>query len=89
VAERKGMNYYSITERGRKALSKLDAGSGEVAAARCAVSTAIYTGERATPMRAGAGDAFELPSLHEGERIERKRPMIIGAAVEPVRQGRS
>jgi hypothetical protein len=42
----------------------------------------VYRGEKPLPLRPGAMDAYELPSLQNGERIERRRPMLIAASVE-------
>lgn len=47
-----------------------------------------YTGEKPLPLRPGAMDAYECPSLWQGERIERRRPMLIGAQPEQARPGR-
>jgi DNA-binding PadR family transcriptional regulator len=89
VAERKGVNYYSLTAKGARKLSAIDAGSGAIAGARQAVSAGPWKPKAWTPAREGSLDAYQLPTLDRGERIERRRPLIIGGAVEAVRQGRS
>lgn len=70
---------YSITRKGIRTLAAHDVGKGDVAGPRMLVSSAAYTGEPAKAQRPGAMQAFEIPSLHQGERIARKAPMLIGS----------
>ena len=48
-------------------------------------STAKYTGEELRPFegRPGAMDAFALPSLQAGKRVERKKPGLIMSSKVP------
>jgi hypothetical protein len=76
---------HSIAEKGRRLLRKIDgAPMGEIAAPRTGIPTERYTGEKPIHTRPGSMAAYELPSLWNGERTERKRPIIVGARVEPV-----
>ena len=38
-----------------------------------------YRGEKPAPMRPGAMDAYSAPSIQNGERVPRVRPMLISA----------
>jgi hypothetical protein len=55
---------------------------GNYAQPRDGIPSGRYTGEKPAPTRHGAMDAYGLPTLSNGERIERKRPFIIGARAE-------
>ena len=80
---------YWIEPKGKRLLATMDAATGEIAGMRRAVSDDKYTGERESPMRDGSDDAFLVPTLdHNGNRVERRRPMLIGGKVEAIRQGR-
>lgn len=54
---------------------------GQKPAPRTAPSDDKYTGAelRAFAHRPGAMDAYALPSLHNGQRIQRRAPMLMGA----------
>ena len=83
------MNYW-IEPKGKRLLATMDAATGEIAGMRRAVSNDTYTGEKESPMREGAFDGYLVPTLdHNGNRVERRRPILIGGKVEAVRQGRS
>jgi hypothetical protein len=56
--------------------------SPHVAQPRDGIPTGRYMGEKPAPIREGAMEAYGLPTLSNGERIERKRPFIIGARAE-------
>jgi hypothetical protein len=71
---------YAVTSKGERMLRAIDAGKGDVAGPRNPISSDNYTGERKAHVRPGAMDAYSLPSLHDGEAIERKRPMLIGSS---------
>lgn len=51
--------------------------------------TEIYAGAELKPYtgRPGAMQAFSLPSVDNGQRIERKRPMLIGGKPDAVFHG--
>jgi hypothetical protein len=55
---------------------------GNYAQPRDGIPSGRYTGEKPAPIREGAMEAYGLPTLSNGERIERKRPFIIGARAE-------
>jgi hypothetical protein len=44
------------------------------------ISPDKYTGEKPPAVRPGAMDAFAIPSLHQGELVERRPPMLMGSA---------
>lgn len=46
----------------------------------------VYTGERSRPIRAGADDFLHCGSVENGERIERRRPIIISTPAEQPRR---
>lgn len=46
------------------------------------IPTATYTGEKPLPERPGSMKAYTLPSLENGNRVDRKKPILIGALPE-------
>lgn len=79
---------YFITPFGKTLLQRMTKSAavpmGEIAGPRThnTMSGDTYRGDQSIPVRAGSMDAFGAPSLFNGERIERKRPTIMG--VRPV-----
>ena len=68
--------FYSITEKGRRALA--DHSGPKAATPTAAGSKSVswtegnYNGQRMTPMREGAEDHLRIPSLIGGQRVYRK-----------------
>lgn len=75
---------YTISTKGRRTLSALDglAPGVQVAAPRDSIGDGTYTGEPPFIGRPGAMRAFELPSIENGARVPRTRPVLMGAAKE-------
>jgi hypothetical protein len=78
---------YTLAAKGARLLNRLDREEpeGQIAPPReiDVMRAPAWTGSTFTPPRAGSMKAFELPSLQGNERVERKRPIIVGAKPEP------
>jgi hypothetical protein len=77
----KGVTTYTITLKGRRLMAQITKPMGGVALPRGPV-VGTYTGEKPAAVRPGSMDAYSLPSLFSGERIERTRPLSISSKVQ-------
>jgi hypothetical protein len=77
---------YTLASKGRRLLGRREREEpvGKIASPRevDVMRGPVYTGSTFTPPRAGSLRAFELPSLQGSQRVERKRPAIIGSNPE-------
>lgn len=67
--DRSDATLYVVTMRGAMALRDDDTTETSVAGPRRTVTTGDYSGQRETPMRLGAEDFMDCPSLIGGRRV--------------------
>ena len=72
---------YNVGKRATSAYVWREPAAKEITPSVSRFSAIPYLGEKATFVRPGAMDAYQIPSLVGGECVERKRPLLNGGSL--------